>query len=88
MNCTGPATDWRELAEPIVADLFERGAARPDPFSLGLDTAQDGALAGADGTPSRTLFTLGPTRRGTLWVTTACPEIRAQAAALAERLLA
>ena len=37
----------------------------------------------AAGTPSPTLFTLGPTLRGIRYETTAIPEIRDQAAALA-----
>jgi uncharacterized NAD(P)/FAD-binding protein YdhS len=40
----------------------------------------------ASGTPSSTLFTLGPPLRGLLYETTAIPEIRDQAAALARCL--
>ena len=32
------------------------------------------------------LYVVGPPRKGTLWETTAVPEIRGQAAALAQRL--
>jgi uncharacterized NAD(P)/FAD-binding protein YdhS len=39
------------------------------------------------GRPSDTLFTLGPPLRGQLYETTAVPEIRDQAAALARRLI-
>ena len=42
----------------------------------------------AAGTPSATLFTLGPPLRGIRYETTAIPEIRDQAAALAELLTA
>jgi uncharacterized NAD(P)/FAD-binding protein YdhS len=42
----------------------------------------------AAGTPSPTLFTLGPTLRGIRYETTAIPEIRDQAADLARRLIA
>ncbi len=59
-----------------------------DPLGLGLLTDNDGALIGRDGARSNVVFTLGPTRRGTLLETTAIPEIREQAASLARRLLA
>jgi uncharacterized NAD(P)/FAD-binding protein YdhS len=41
----------------------------------------------ASGAPSELLFTLGPPLRGQLYETTAVPEIRGQAAALAARLV-
>ena len=83
--CTGarPAADT-----PVVRHLVAAGLARPDPLGLGLDTDPDGALVGADGRASGALFTLGPLRQGSLWESTAVPEIRAQAAALARHLLA
>ena len=81
--CTGarPAVD-----APVVRSLVAAGHARRDPFGLGLDTDADGALVGTSGEASGVLFTLGPLRQGTLWESTAVPEIRAQAARLAERL--
>ena len=59
---------------------------RPHPLALGLDTAADGAVRDARGRASETLFALGPLRRGELWESTAVPEIRAQAHALARHL--
>jgi uncharacterized NAD(P)/FAD-binding protein YdhS len=87
INCTGPTSAYRQLQHPLVLDLFRRGLARPDPLHLGLDTAPDGALLDARGEPSDALFTIGPPRKGALWETTAVPELREQAAALAARLL-
>jgi uncharacterized NAD(P)/FAD-binding protein YdhS len=46
------------------------------------------AVLDGAGTPGRTLFTLGPTLRGVRYETTAIPEIRDQAAALASQLIA
>jgi uncharacterized NAD(P)/FAD-binding protein YdhS len=53
---------------------------------LGIDAGPDGALVDASGRPSSTIFTLGPPLRGIRYETTAIPEIRDQAAALARRL--
>lgn len=83
VNCTGPG----RLVEssPLVRSLIAEGLARPGPFGLGLDVSTDGALLDRAGSPGG-LYTLGPSRRGVLWETTAAPEIRAQARALAAHL--
>jgi uncharacterized NAD(P)/FAD-binding protein YdhS len=87
VNCTGSESDYRKLESPLVADLLSQGMARPDALSLGLDVAADGALINSAGNPSDCLFTLGPPQKGILWETTAVPEIRRQAAVLANLLL-
>ncbi|HWY24061.1 MAG TPA: hypothetical protein VNX47_04035, partial [Nevskia sp.] len=58
-----------------------------DALGLGLLTDAQGALLDRDGQASTWLYTLGPARKGQLWETTAVPEIRVQAQALARRLL-
>ncbi|HEX5740120.1 MAG TPA: FAD/NAD(P)-binding protein [Pilimelia sp.] len=83
VNCTGPGL-WPAHAAPLVRTLVAAGLARPGPYGLGLDVAPDGALLDGTGSPQRTLWTVGPARRGRLWETTALPEIRVQARALAE----
>jgi uncharacterized NAD(P)/FAD-binding protein YdhS len=88
INGTGPATDITRAADPLLRDLFGSGLARPDPLRLGIDADTDGAVLDASGAPGRHLFTLGPPLRGLWYETTAIPEIRAQAAALASRLTA
>jgi len=88
INATGPGTDLTRTTDPLLRDLLSRGLARPDPLRLGLDASLDGAVLDAAGTPSTTLFTLGPPLRGVRYETTAIPEIRDQAAALAGLLTA
>lgn len=88
INATGPGADLTRTDDPLLRDLLDRGLARPDPLRLGLDAGPDGAVLDAAGTPSTTLFTLGPTLRGVRYETTAIPEIRDQAAALADLLTA
>ena len=87
INCTGPDPDLKRGGGGLLANLIERGLATPDPLGLGLRTAPDGALLDHHSAPSDRLFTLGPPRRGDLWETTAVPELRVQAAAVAKRVL-
>src|SRR5437764_4481857 len=87
INCTGPECDYRRMRHPLVASLLGQGMVRPDDLALGLDTDPKGALLDAEGHPSKILYTLGPLRKGTLWETTAVPEIRVQAEELATALV-
>ena len=87
INATGPATDITSTSDPLLRGLLDAGLATPDPLGLGLQAGADGALLNVSGRPSGTLFTLGPPLRGQLYETTAVPEIRDQAAALAGRLI-
>ena len=88
VNCTGPAPDITATAHPLLRQLLDAGLARPDPLRLGLDVGQRGALRDAHGRPASDIFALGPLLRGSRYETTAIPEIRDQAAALARHLLA
>ncbi|HEX8822895.1 MAG TPA: FAD/NAD(P)-binding protein [Archangium sp.] len=87
INCTGPDCSIAR-GHPLLRGLLEAGLVRADALGLGLATDADGALLDAEGQPSEVLFTLGPLRRGDLWESTAVPEIRTQAHALARGLLA
>ena len=85
--CTGPGLDFRKTAPPIIRDLVDRNLAKLDPISLGLSVSDDFALLQASGAPSSSLFALGPSIKGSLWETTAVPEIRTQAQYLAASLV-
>jgi uncharacterized NAD(P)/FAD-binding protein YdhS len=87
INATGPAADISRSPDPLTGDLLARGLARPDPHRLGIEASPAGAVLDASGAPASTLFTLGPTLRGVRYETTAVPEIRDQAAALAQHLI-
>ncbi|MFI7402040.1 FAD/NAD(P)-binding protein [Streptomyces sp. NPDC049541] len=84
IDCSGPG---RRFDDPLWRSLFASGAAVPGPLGMGVAT-RDGRLLDLEGRADRPLFTLGAPRRGELWETTAIPEIRVQAAALAAQLLA
>jgi uncharacterized NAD(P)/FAD-binding protein YdhS len=88
INCTGPSSDYAAVDQPLVAQMRRAGWLVPDPLRLGVETDAEGRMLGADGQPVPGLFTLGPLRRPSLWESTAIPEIREQARALAARLAA
>jgi uncharacterized NAD(P)/FAD-binding protein YdhS len=79
VDATGPGR-WPSAGDPFVDGLVAAGLARPGPHGLGLDVDRDGALLAP---VQAALWTIGPPRRGRFWETTAVPEIRGQARALA-----
>jgi len=87
VNCTGAQEDVRRVRDPLVIDLLATGQARPGPLGLGLDTGTDGRILTGAGRAENPLWTIGAPRRDSLWETTAFPEIRAQAAAIADAVL-
>jgi uncharacterized NAD(P)/FAD-binding protein YdhS len=88
INATGPAPDITATTDPLLRGLLDSGLARPDPLRLGIEVDASGALISASGRPSDNIVALGPPLRGQLYETTAIPEIRDQAAALAGWLIA
>jgi uncharacterized NAD(P)/FAD-binding protein YdhS len=86
INCTGSESDCRRIDESFIVSLLVQGFARPDRVFLGLDVDEHGALLDSEGEASHPLYAIGPTRKGCLWETTTVPEIRVQAASLAQIL--
>jgi uncharacterized NAD(P)/FAD-binding protein YdhS len=86
INCTGPDGDLARSRDALIANLRAGGALVPDRLGIGIETAADGAVIDGKGSASRFLYTLGATRRPALWESTAVPELRVQAAALAKTL--
>lgn len=66
INCTGPEVDCRRIENLLLNNLVRQKLVRPDPLFLGLDTSEHGALVDADGEPSDFLYTIGPSRKGSL----------------------
>jgi uncharacterized NAD(P)/FAD-binding protein YdhS len=83
VNCTGPDPDPAAHRGGLFKNLIDRRVACADTLALGLVTDRAGAVVDASGRADPDLLTLGPLRRGQLWESTAIPEIRKQAAALA-----
>jgi uncharacterized NAD(P)/FAD-binding protein YdhS len=75
-----------QRSDRLIANLVANRLARPDPLGLGIEVTPGGALIGADGVPSYTLFAVGAPTRGALWDVTGVAELRRQCAALAASL--
>jgi uncharacterized NAD(P)/FAD-binding protein YdhS len=86
VNCTGPMSDVSRSTDPLLRALVGRGLLTPDPLRLGVACTPDGEVVDVSGQVVPGLYVVGPPRKGTLYETTAIPEIRTQAAALAQRL--
>lgn len=88
LNCTGTCVAVQHDEDPLVLNLLNTGTARSGPLDLGFDTDSVGRLTPATGEPQARVWAIGPLRRGQLWESTAIPEIRAQAAAVAADVVA
>lgn len=87
IQTVGLDTDVRRTDHRLIGQLLTNAHILPDPLGLGVQAEPDGRLQHPAGSwPS--LFAIGSLLRGTLWESTAMPEIRQQARQLADRLLA
>jgi uncharacterized NAD(P)/FAD-binding protein YdhS len=88
INCIGPDSNFRQqFNDPLIINLIDQGLIHPDPLYLGLEATTEGYATGFNGEVSKHITLLGPPLRGVLWESTAIPEIRTQAEALARRIL-
>lgn len=84
--CTGPSDD-SSSAGGLLSTLIAAGTARRGHAGMGVDSDPvTGALISAAAAVHPHVFVIGTMRRGTLWETTAIPELRSQAKALAKVL--
>lgn len=87
INCTGPQLRFSETGLPLFDNLLRKGLVISDELDMGIQVDDDFAAIGEKGQSSNTLFAIGPLLRGSLWETTAVPELRRQAMRVAEVLL-
>jgi uncharacterized NAD(P)/FAD-binding protein YdhS len=89
IDCRGHQLhDWRRIADPFVQNLLASGEVRPHSTGFGIDATTDGALISREGHVHRNLSAIGHPLRGVAWESSSITEQRAQAIALADRLLA
>lgn len=88
INCTGPRESYKTSNAALFQNLFDRGLVQADELDMGIKAAPSFAVLDGGGYPSEFLFALGPMLKGSLWETTAVPELRIQALRVAETILA
>lgn len=88
VNCIGSETNFSRIDSEFVRNLVARRHIRNDELDLGIMASPDGRVFGKNDEYSDIVWTLGTALKGTLWETTAIPEIRTQARELALKLLA
>ena len=87
VNCIGSNCNYNCIEHPLILSLKEQQLIRPSQLGIGIDATASGAVMSADGQISQWLYSLGSTRKGNLWETTAVPELREQAQDLAQVLV-
>jgi uncharacterized NAD(P)/FAD-binding protein YdhS len=78
-NCTGPLHSIARSKDPLLRSLLDAGAVKPDRLGIGLDI--DGTCRAGEH-----LWAMGPLTKGRYWEIIAVPDIRDQAAAVADAI--
>ncbi len=86
VNCTGLLGELDQAREPLLRNLLARGLIRPDAARLGAEVDAASRLVGKAGAAEPGLFAVGPLTRGAFWEITAVPDIRTQAADVAQAI--
>lgn len=79
-NCTGPLGEMRRTRDPLLRQMLGDGSVRVDDLGMGLAVADPGRAGDR-------LWAVGPLTKGTYWEIVAVPDIRGQAAAIAEDIV-
>jgi len=87
INCTGPMPSNSPESNPVIGSLLVQGWLRLDELALGIETTATGNAIAADRADVPGLFVVGTLRNPAFWESTAVPELRGQAATVAERVL-
>ena len=80
INCTGPLHVMEQTHDPLLRGLLDSGVVRPDHLGIGLEVDEQSRAGNR-------LWALGPLTKGRYWEIIAVPDIRGQAAAIAEDIV-
>jgi uncharacterized NAD(P)/FAD-binding protein YdhS len=87
INCTGPAPSNSAASNPAIGSLLIDRWLRPDELGLGIETTPAGNAIDDMGRAVPDLFVVGTLRKPATWESTAVPELRHQAATVADGAL-
>lgn len=87
VDCRGIRRDPERHAAPVIRQMVSDGLAHLDPLRLGIVVDAQARVLRPDGTALPGITAIGPVSRSAFWEITAIPDIRVQAAWLAETLL-
>ena len=87
INCTGPQARLSQSGAPLYDSMLARGLVVCDELDMGIQVNENFAVIGSDGQASSSVYAIGPPLKGSLWETTAVPELRSQAMRVAEMIL-
>lgn len=87
INCIGSESNFERIDSPLVKDLLASGTIRNDDLSMGIAADENYRIIDSNGVALPQIRTLGTALKGTLWETTAIPEIRHQANDLAQLII-
>lgn len=79
INCTGPLGTISRTRDPMLKGMLEDGLAKPDDLGIALDVDEQSRVVG-----SSHAWAMGPMTKGRYWEIIAVPDIRGQAAAVAD----
>ena len=79
INCTGPLGTISRTRDPILKGMLADGLAQPDQLGIALDVDERSRIVGSD-----RAWAMGPLTKGRYWEIIAVPDIRGQAAAVAD----
>ena len=87
INCSGPTGDVAHSKDSLLKDLLKQGLAAPAALGLGLAVDAKSRLIDGRMVAHSRLFAIGPLARSLFWESTAVPDLREQAVAVARNTL-
>jgi len=86
VNCTGGNMDVSRSEDELLLQMLRDGFVRPSPNGLGVELDADARVIDGSGRPQENLYVIGPLSQGAFWESTAVPDLRVWAAAIAAKL--
>ncbi|MDN5287796.1 MAG: hypothetical protein JWR38_4070 [Mucilaginibacter sp.] len=88
INCTGPENHISKTGNKLLNNLYNKGLISAGPCNMGIHAhPENGQVINADQSLRSNLFVIGNNLKGTLWESTAVPELRVQAKKLAQHII-